>query len=110
VTQDDLFKWTPPATYPEAPGFKEETTSKEAARKIKPRAEIVRSRAFAAIAAAAEGLTPDQAADIIDESVLTVRPRVTELSKQGLIYRTGVRRKNASGMTAAVWKAKESTV
>ena len=40
----DLFDWQPPAGYPDAPGFKERTTSREAARKMEPRAGTLRGQ------------------------------------------------------------------
>ena len=52
-----------------------------------------------------EGLTADECAAIIGQTVLATRPRVTELNKQGKIIRTGQRRKNVSGASAIVWKA-----
>lgn len=51
-----------------------------------------------------EGLTADQVAHLLDYKVLFARPRVSELHRAGLIVRTGTRRKNASGMSAAVWR------
>lgn len=92
-----------PAPYPESPGFKEPTTSQDAAIKIKSHAETLRAKVLAAIEAAPTGLTPDQAAELLGETVLAVRPRVTELKRQGKIEKSGERRKNVSGMGAAVW-------
>lgn len=48
-------------------------------------------------------LTADEAAVLMSESVLSVRPRFSELHKGGLILDTGSRRSNESGKSAAVW-------
>ena len=58
-----LFDWTPPPTYPAAPGFKEPTTSRDAAEKIKPIAKTLRDQALAALRVAyPDGLTADEVA------------------------------------------------
>lgn len=96
-----------PEPYGGMPGFKERTTSRSAARAVAASAPLLRERVFAAIRAAGErGLTPDEAAAKIGETVLATRPRVTELSKGGRIVETGERRTNASGLKAKCWKAR----
>lgn len=98
----DLF------TYPRSPGHKERTTSRDAAAVVRGRAAVLRDRAFAEIAAAGRsGLTADQVAARLGESVLSVRPRVTELAKANpaRIAPTGERRTNDSGLKAKVWRA-----
>jgi predicted transcriptional regulator len=89
--------------YPDAPGFKEEGTSNEAARKIEPRAGTLRELAYATISHSSAGLTADEVAARMGETVLAIRPRLTELKLAGRIVRTGQRRRNISGMNAAVW-------
>jgi len=72
------------------------------------RAADLRNRVYIAIAAAgAAGLTSDEAAEALGESILSVRPRVTELSKEKppRVVPTGARRRNESGMSAKVWRA-----
>jgi hypothetical protein len=49
------------------------------------------------------GLTADEVAAALGESVLSIRPRMSELRRLGEIADTGDRRRNASGHTAAVW-------
>ena len=51
------------------------------------------------------GLTADEIAADLGESVLSIRPRVSELHRLGMIEKTKVRRRNASGMSASVWRA-----
>jgi hypothetical protein len=49
-------------------------------------------------------MTADEIAAQLGCSILSVRPRVSELNVGGEIEQTGARRKNASGMTATVWR------
>lgn len=98
----DLF------TYPCSPGYKERTTSRDAAAVVRGRASVLRDRVFAEIAAAGHsGLTADQVAARLGESVLSVRPRVTEFAKatSPRIVPTGEHRTNDSGLKAKVWRA-----
>lgn len=95
----DLF------TYPRAPGFKERGgTSEAAAHAMRGSCEILRDRVLVAISR--HPMTADEAAGAVGESILSVRPRVTELSRLGKIERTGERRRNVSGQSAAVWRAR----
>jgi hypothetical protein len=84
------------------PGYKEPTTSKDAAKAIKGRAETLREKALECIRVQAS--TPDEVAAALGETVLAVRPRITELANAGKIQKTGARRKNVSGMSATVWE------
>jgi len=95
----DLFD-----TYPSAPGWKAPGTSQQAAHQITSRASVLRDRVEGLFLTGAQ-LTADECAEALKESVLAVRPRLSELVKKGLLVSTGDRRKNASGMSAAVWKA-----
>jgi len=49
--------------------------------------------------------TADEIAIKLGKSVLSIRPRVSELARDGLIRKTGERRANASGIRAIVWTA-----
>lgn len=89
--------------YPHAPGFKRQGTSAEAAKAVKSRAATLRDEVLQVLARAA--LTADEVAERLGESVLSVRPRLSELSARGLIAETGARRQNASGKMASVWRA-----
>lgn len=90
--------------YPSSPGFKEPTTSMQAALSIASHAKTVRAAVLAQyVAAYPSGLTPDQVASIINESILTVRPRCAELKRLGMIKATADTRPNsASGHHARV--------
>ena len=98
-----------PAPYGGTPGFKEPTTSRDAAIKFRSAAETLCAKALTAIIEAGpRGLTADETAEILGETVLAIRPRITELKEQCRIERSGERRKNVSGMSAAVWIKKRT--
>lgn len=50
-------------------------------------------------------MTADEVAELLGESVLSVRPRVSELKVQGKVEATTKRRCNVSHKTAVVWRA-----
>lgn len=101
--EPDLFNYEPPAHYPETPGFKEPTTSQEAAVAIEPVARTLRAQVLAAYKTVwPAGLTADEVAEKLNRSILSIRPRVTELEKLGELTKTTLRRKNASGLNAVV--------
>lgn len=79
-------------------------TSLEAAKSIEPCAETLRSMALYHITMKAA--TADEVANVLRVSVLSIRPRIAELKKMGLIEDTGYRRHNESGRAATVWKRK----
>lgn len=89
--------------YPDNPGFKASGTSEEAARAIAGHAKNLRARVLGEIASAPAGLSADEVAARLKASVLSVRPRVSELHRAGEIRRSEGRVKNDSGMAAAVW-------
>jgi len=72
--------------YPQEAGFKESATSRQAAEKIEGsgKARTIRDRLADLFNAGWEG-TADDAAVAIDAHFLSVRPRITELFKQGRI-------------------------
>lgn len=103
----DAFYGDTPAPYPKSPGFKERTTSRDAAVKFRTHAEGLRIEVLDVIEKAPNGITADEVAAALKQTVLAVRPRVSELFNLGAIERVpGLRRKNASGMSAAVWRKK----
>ena len=90
-------------SYPYSPGSQKVDTSIEAAELIKAGAETIRKKVFDVIAnKGVFGATPDEVADLLALSAFTVRPRVTELYKQGKIERKD-KRKNQSGRAAYVY-------
>jgi predicted ArsR family transcriptional regulator len=90
--------------YPDAPGFKVSGPSEQAAEAICGNASKVRAAVFAQLGTYPGGATADEVARDLNLSVLSVRPRVSELKRTGKIKETGARRKNDSGMTATVWR------
>jgi predicted ArsR family transcriptional regulator len=103
MTEPDLFA---SLAYPNAPGARRNRNSKAAADAMQPRAKTLRDRVLALLKDGA--FTTDEAAHILDKTVLAVRPRFSELLKMGLIMDTGRTRKNSSGISATVWRAIEA--
>lgn len=91
--------------YPNRAGFKEPGTSKEAADAIeaKGRAATLRAACRGAFELGWEG-TADELADRLGESILAIRPRVSELHRQGIVERSGLRHVNQSGSFASCWR------
>lgn len=96
--------------YPDAPGFKVSGPSEQAADAIGGHANKLRATVLAQFASYPGGATADEVAKDLNLSVLSVRPRVSELKRTGKIKQTGARRKNESGMTATVWKIAAQTI
>jgi hypothetical protein len=92
-----------PDRYPNLPGFWVSGPSEQAATAIASIAKTLREQVRNTIAAAPHGLTADEVAAQLNKSILSVRPRVSELHRQGEIRQAGTRGRNASGMTASVW-------
>ena len=89
-------------TYPHVAGWKDHTseTSQTAAESVDT--ATVRAQVFAVIRQ--ERLTADEIATRLALSILTVRPRVSELRRLALVEDSGTRRRNASGRPAIVWQ------
>lgn len=86
--------------YPHSPGYKRNGTSQESATRIAPRTKTLRDRCLSVLKF--EPLSPDEIALRLGESVLSVRPRCSELLALGKIRETDERRANASGHFAHV--------
>lgn len=92
--------------YPSDPGWKAPGTSKDAARAVTSRAKTMRARVLGFLTQHHPGsFTADQIAAALGESILAVRPRVSELRRSELIEPTAERRKNRSGLWAHCWRA-----
>ena len=89
--------------YPNTPGFKASGPSQEAAQTIAPTAKSLRAAVLRTMMQTSHDMTADQIAAELNRSVLSIRPRVAELHRQGVIQPNGERRKNESGMFATVW-------
>lgn len=92
-------------TYPHSPGFKTGSTSAEAAASMEEQAATLRYKAHSLLLL--ERLTADEVAGRLGESILAMRPRLSELHAVGSISDSGERRCNRSGRNAIVWKASE---
>src|ERR1700680_1651529 len=90
--------------YPDAPGFKVSGPSEQAAEAMGSTANKMRAAVLAQLAQYPAGATAGEDERDLKLSVLSVRPRVSELKRTGKIKQTGARRKNESGMTATVWR------
>lgn len=87
--------------YPSSAGFKERGgTSQEAAENL---GTVAGMRAAVLAEIRRRPSTADEVAEKLGLSVLSVRPRCSELRHFGRIVANGQRRKNASGVNAAVW-------
>ena len=80
-------------------------TSEKAAKDMKSRAPLLRERTLEQISNST-GLTADEIAANLGESILSIRPRVSELAKRGLVIKTDRTRRNHSGKAAIVWRAR----
>ncbi|MAV20157.1 MAG: hypothetical protein CL417_01290 [Acidimicrobiaceae bacterium] len=63
----------------------------------------LRYLSLCAIAKSDDGLTADEIADVLDEPILEVRPRVSELVRSGAIFNNKIGR-SQSGNRAKCWK------
>ena len=94
--------------YPRTPGWQDVRTSIEAAEKIADRAMPIRAKVLFVLQRWPEpGLTADEIAERLAMSPFTIRPRVCELNKQGLIEDSGLCRENESGARAIICAVKE---
>jgi hypothetical protein len=89
-------------TYPDQPGYKISGTSQEVAQAMQGKAPILSAKVLQVLQC--YELTTDECADVLNESVLSIRPRFSELQQQGRIEKTNERRRNASGHSASVWR------
>tara|TARA_B100001250_G_C19460398_1_gene639965 strand:- start:213 stop:527 length:315 start_codon:yes stop_codon:yes gene_type:complete len=91
--------------YPETPGYKENTTSKDVAMSIKENANSIRRKVlFVLKNKDSYGATTDEVASLLNISILSVRPRFSELRKSGFIEDSKERRINESKHKAIVWR------
>lgn len=90
-------------TYPHTPGAALVDTSIAAAESVD--ATTLRRMALDVLRRWPSGLTADEVALVMRRDVLSIRPRLTELKRLGMVRDSGVRRKNRSGRNAAVMVA-----
>lgn len=89
--------------YPNSPGFKAPGPSLLAAKANAGRAETLREQVLETLSGNGPK-TADECAALMRESILSIRPRFSELLASGKIEDSKIRRKNVSGHTATVWQ------
>lgn len=87
----------------DGPGYKRMDTAREAAKQAVPKMKKFQGDILMTLEKAGP-MTADEVAAHLGASVLSIRPRFTELLTAGKIRDTGQRRENASGRRAAVWE------
>jgi predicted HTH transcriptional regulator len=93
--------------YPNHPGYKVAGPSKEAADKMATKAPNLRDQALSIFKQHHRlGLTADELAHLLNVSVLSIRPRLTELVHMNVIEDSGQRRKNNFNSNVTVWRLK----
>jgi predicted ArsR family transcriptional regulator len=94
-------------TYPLAAGAKDQTTSRDAAQAIEQsgRAMTLRERVEGYFLAGRRA-TADEVAHALNETILAIRPRITELFKLGKIERTGAKRRSDGGRPGHEYRRK----
>ena len=91
--------------YPNRAGYKKRRTSKQASLDISKRSPTIRQQCLQIVKnKKLYGATPDEVADLLNISILSVRPRFSELVLKDCIKDTNKTRKNQSGKQAIVWK------
>lgn len=88
--------------YPDRAGFKAAGTSQDAANAIEGSGRAATLRAAVLRWFATNTGTSDECAAGLGESILSIRPRCSELLTKGRLYRTGDRRKSSEGASQAV--------
>ena len=81
-------------------------TSADALASVRDRISAMQAQLLMALRTSREGASADQLASMTGLHILTVRPRVSELAKAGMVEDSGKRAINASGRRAIVWRAK----
>lgn len=96
--------------YPTVAGAKEKgSTSELAAKAIESTDAKTLRKACLEIMRHYGPISTDEAARMLQRSVLSVRPRFSELRAQGLIEPSSERTENDSGMTAKRWRLAGTT-
>ena len=93
--------------YPVAPGSKQRGPSRDASIRVAPEAAVIRQRVLAFLRDSYPlDYSADEIAMQLHLSILSVRPRVSELGKMELVERTSRRATNESGFSASCWRAR----
>lgn len=90
--------------YPHKPGFKQRDTSKAAAKAVNGRHREVWDRILEKLRQ--YELNVDELASMLDLDAFYLRPRVSELAKQGVIVDSGIRREGDRGKKMICWRVR----
>jgi predicted transcriptional regulator len=94
--------------YPNAPGYSNPTTSKDAAKSMEPKASALRIRILSELQVRASfGATCDELEQAMSLSHQTASARLREMVLAGSIVDSEQKRRTRSGRGAIVWYAKE---
>lgn len=93
---------------PPTPGHRDDDTSEDAATTISSRVDTLRLRVLEAFRNRGP-MTPDEAAEVLGEGILAIRPRCTELKRLGCLRKTGNRRQNRTGGEANELEISQTT-
>ena len=85
-------------------------TEREAAEFIAPKVTGLRLKALQSLASAQSGLTGSQVAEKMDAWIYSVKPRLTELDRMGLIKDGERREKNERGRHEVVWQITDAGI
>jgi predicted ArsR family transcriptional regulator len=72
-----------------------------------PRVTTLKSKVRVVLSRFSSGLTADEVAEFTGSSMMSIRPRMSELRNDAEVEDTGKRRKNASNHSATVWRLTE---
>lgn len=90
--------------YPHEAGFKAQSTAREAAAGIEPKAKSLRARIYDVLRAGPA--TPEDVARALGEPVHNCRPRFSELLARDMIEDSGERGTAMGGRACIAWKVK----
>ena len=90
------------ASYPTEPGFKAPGTSEEAAGNVKHKAKVLREKCLRMLREHGD-YTAQEMADLLQEHLGDVAPRLSELKTEGIIFNSGVTRPNKRGNSSMVY-------
>ena len=75
-----------------------------AAVQVAPRVTGLRKQALEALSNQAEGATGEELSEIMDEWLYSVKPRLTELARFGLVEDSGRRKVNKRNRQEIIWQ------
>jgi predicted ArsR family transcriptional regulator len=79
-------------------------TERQAAVQVAPRVTGLRKKALEALSRQIQGATGEELANIMDEWLYSVKPRMTELARMGLIEDSGRRKLNSRKRQEIIWQ------